>query len=126
MTEKVNVDANDDIDVRDRPAAHRFEVWVGDERAGFTHYVDRGDGVVAFDHTEIQPRFEHRGLAGRLIGEALADLPQDKPAVLYCKTGQRSAETLAVLKGAGFSDAVHVGGGVIAWANQIDPRLPTY
>jgi sulfur-carrier protein adenylyltransferase/sulfurtransferase len=61
-----------------------------------------------------------------LSGEALAGLPQDKPAVLYCKTGARSAETLAVLKGAGFSDAVHVGGGVIAWANQIDPSLPTY
>jgi adenylyltransferase/sulfurtransferase len=61
-----------------------------------------------------------------LSGEALSGLPQDKPAVLYCKTGARSAETLAVLKGAGFSDAVHVGGGVIAWANQIDPSLPTY
>jgi len=61
-----------------------------------------------------------------LSGEALADLPQDKPVVLYCKTGMRSAEALAVLKGAGFSDAVHVGGGVIAWANQIDPSLPTY
>src|SRR3954470_1544468 len=61
-----------------------------------------------------------------LNGEAPAGLPQDKPVVLYCKTGQRSAETLAVLKGAGFSDAVHVGGGVIAWANQIDPSLPTY
>jgi adenylyltransferase/sulfurtransferase len=46
--------------------------------------------------------------------------------VLHCKTGARSAEALAVLKGAGFSDAVHVGGGVIAWANQIDPSLPTY
>ena len=64
--------STDEISVRDHPAAHRFEVWVGDERAGFTHYVDRGHGVVAFDHTEIQPRFEHRGLAGRLIGEALA------------------------------------------------------
>ncbi len=61
-----------------------------------------------------------------LSGEALAELPQDKPVVLHCKSGARSAETLAVLKGAGFSDAVHVGGGVIAWANQIDPSLPTY
>ena len=46
--------------------------------------------------------------------------------MLHCKTGARSAEALAVLKGAGFSDAVHVGGGVIAWANQIDRSLPTY
>jgi predicted GNAT family acetyltransferase len=72
MTEKVNVDADDDIDVRDHPALHRFEVWVGDERAGFTRYDDRGGGVVAFTHTEIEPRFEHHGLAGRLIEEALA------------------------------------------------------
>ena len=63
--------ATDEVSVRDNPAAHRFEVWVGDERAGFTHYVDRGHGVVAFVHTEIEPRFEHHGLAGRLIGEAL-------------------------------------------------------
>jgi len=63
---------------------------------------------------------------GILSGEELAGLPQNKPVVMYCKTGARSAETLAVLKGAGFSDAVHVGGGVIAWANQIDPSLPTY
>jgi adenylyltransferase/sulfurtransferase len=61
-----------------------------------------------------------------LNGDALGELPQDKPVVLHCKTGARSAEALAVLKGAGFSDAVHVGGGVIAWANQIDPSLPTY
>jgi adenylyltransferase/sulfurtransferase len=61
-----------------------------------------------------------------LNGEALGELPQDKPVVLYCKSGQRSAEALAVLKGAGFSDAVHTGGGVVAWANQIDTSLPTY
>jgi uncharacterized protein len=64
--------ATDEVSVRDKPAAHRFEVWVGDERAGFTHYVDRGHGVVAFVHTEIEPGFEHHGLAGRLIEEALA------------------------------------------------------
>jgi adenylyltransferase/sulfurtransferase len=61
-----------------------------------------------------------------LTGAALESLPQDKPVVLYCKTGIRSAESLAVLKGAGFSDAVHVGGGVSAWVNQIDPSQPAY
>jgi hypothetical protein len=40
MAEKVDVDADDDIDVRDRPAAHRFEVWVGD-RAGRVHPLRR-------------------------------------------------------------------------------------
>ena len=50
----------------------------------------------------------------------------DKQIVMYCKTGVRSAETLAAVKGAGFRDAVHVQGGVTAWVNQIDPSLPSY
>jgi molybdopterin/thiamine biosynthesis adenylyltransferase/rhodanese-related sulfurtransferase len=61
-----------------------------------------------------------------LRGDALASLPQDKQIVMYCKTGVRSAETLAAVKNAGFSDAVHVQGGVTAWVNQIDPSLPVY
>jgi molybdopterin/thiamine biosynthesis adenylyltransferase/rhodanese-related sulfurtransferase len=61
-----------------------------------------------------------------LSGEALAELPQDKPIVLHCKTGGRSAEALAALHRAGFADATHLGGGVLAWARQIDTSLPTY
>jgi sulfur-carrier protein adenylyltransferase/sulfurtransferase len=61
-----------------------------------------------------------------LSGAALERLPQDKKIVLHCKSGARSAEVLAVVKNAGFNDAVHVGGGVLAWINQIDPSLPAY
>ncbi|WP_059013226.1 adenylyltransferase/sulfurtransferase MoeZ [Streptomyces specialis] len=61
-----------------------------------------------------------------LLGNALGDLPQDRRIVLHCKTGVRSAEVLAVLKNAGFADAVHVGGGVIGWVNQIEPEKPVY
>ena len=61
-----------------------------------------------------------------IMGRALQDLPQDKPTVFYCKSGQRSAEVLALAKGAGFSDAVHVGGGVVAWVDQIEPEKPSY
>ena len=61
-----------------------------------------------------------------LMGTALEALPQDKKIVLHCKTGVRSAEVLAVLKSAGFADAVHVGGGVIGWVNQIEPHKPVY
>jgi adenylyltransferase/sulfurtransferase len=61
-----------------------------------------------------------------LSGEALAELPQDRQLVLHCKSGARSAEALAALHKAGFRDAVHVGGGVLAWAREIDPSLPTY
>ncbi len=61
-----------------------------------------------------------------LRGDALASLPQDMQIVMYCKTGVRSAETLAAVKSAGFKDAVHVQGGVTAWVRQIDPSLPSY
>jgi adenylyltransferase/sulfurtransferase len=61
-----------------------------------------------------------------LSGEALASLPQNRQIVLYCKTGVRSAEALAALKDAGFRDAVHLQGGVIAWIRQVDPSLPAY
>ena len=61
-----------------------------------------------------------------LNGNAIGELPQDKQVVLHCKSGARSAEVLAVVKGAGFQDAVHVGGGVVAWVNQIDPSQPSY
>lgn len=61
-----------------------------------------------------------------LSGEALAELPQNRKIVLHCKTGVRSAEALAALKRAGFADATHLQGGVIAWAKQVDPSLPVY
>jgi adenylyltransferase/sulfurtransferase len=61
-----------------------------------------------------------------LNGSALEKLPADKQIVMHCKSGVRSAETLAIVKGAGYSDAIHVGGGVVAWVNQIDPSQPSY
>jgi len=61
-----------------------------------------------------------------MSGEALATLPQDRQIVLYCKSGVRSAEALAALKVAGFRDAVHLQGGVLAWIKQVDPSLPSY
>ena len=71
-----------------------------------------------------------------LNGTALEKLPSDKQVVMHCKSGVRSAETLAIVKGAGYAatdvhgvgvpGAVHVGGGVVAWVNQIDPSQPSY
>jgi adenylyltransferase/sulfurtransferase len=59
-------------------------------------------------------------------GAGLAKLPQDRMPVLYCKTGIRSAEALAAVKRAGFSDAVHLQGGITAWARQYEPDMVMY
>jgi len=59
-------------------------------------------------------------------GEALAKLQVDRTPVFYCKTGVRSAEVLAIVKKAGFSDAVHVQGGIVAWGKQLEPDMVMY
>jgi molybdopterin/thiamine biosynthesis adenylyltransferase/rhodanese-related sulfurtransferase len=95
--------------------------------------LDRGDNIFLVDVREPN-EYEIVSIPGAtlipkdqfLTGAALEKLPQDKRIVLHCKSGARSAEALAVVKNAGFSDAVHVGGGVLAWVNQVDPSLPTY
>jgi sulfur-carrier protein adenylyltransferase/sulfurtransferase len=95
--------------------------------------LDRGDNIFLVDVREPN-EYEIVSIPGAtlipkdqfLTGAALEKLPQDKRIVLHCKSGVRSAEALAVVKNAGFADAVHVGGGVLAWVSQIDPSLPTY
>jgi sulfur-carrier protein adenylyltransferase/sulfurtransferase len=95
--------------------------------------LDSDDGVFLVDVREPN-EYEIVSIPGSVLipkdqflsGAALERLPQDRPIVLHCKSGARSAECLAVVKNAGFSDAVHLGGGVLAWVNQIDPSLPVY
>jgi sulfur-carrier protein adenylyltransferase/sulfurtransferase len=94
---------------------------------------DRGDKFELIDVREPHEyeivRIEGAKLIPKdriLSGEALSELPQDRQIVLHCKSGGRSAEALAALHKAGFADAVHVGGGVLGWANEVDTSLPTY
>ncbi len=95
---------------------------------------DRGEDDFVLIDVREPGEFEIVAIPGAILipkgefldGSALSGLPTDKRIVLHCKVGGRSAEVLAVVKGAGFSDAVHVGGGVLAWVNQIEPEKPTY
>jgi adenylyltransferase/sulfurtransferase len=77
-------------------------------------------GIVAIPGAVPAPIGELRS------GAALADLPLDRPVVLLCKSGSRSAEALTLLRDAGHRDARHLDGGVLAWVRDVDPSLPTY
>ncbi|MFN8073626.1 MAG: adenylyltransferase/sulfurtransferase MoeZ [Mycobacterium sp.] len=59
-------------------------------------------------------------------GEGLALLPSDRTPVLYCKTGVRSAQALETVKQAGFPTALHLQGGIVAWAREFEPDMPAY
>ncbi|MEB4211779.1 adenylyltransferase/sulfurtransferase MoeZ [Mycobacterium sp. 94-17] len=76
--------------------------------------------IVHIDGAELIPQ------SSIISGEGLAKLPQDRLPVLYCKTGVRSARALAVLREAGFADAVHLRGGIVAWARQMQPDMIMY
>jgi len=92
---------------------------------------DRGDDFLLVDVRE-PAEYDIVKIPGSVlipkgdIPAKLSELPQDKPIVLHCKSGVRSAESLAVLKSAGFASATHVQGGVLAWIKQVDDSLPTY
>jgi len=76
--------------------------------------------IVSIDGAQLVPKGEF------MTGAALKDLPQDRQIVLHCKVGGRSAEVLALVKAAGFADAVHVGGGIVSWVTLVEPHKPNY
>jgi predicted GNAT family acetyltransferase len=66
----MTTDPTRNVEVRDNPAEHRFEVFLGRGLAGFATYEER-PRVLAILHTEIDPAFEGEGLGSALIGGVL-------------------------------------------------------
>lgn len=65
--------ADETVDVRDNPAESRYELLVDGRLLGMILYRSDGD-VVTLYHTEVAPELEGRGLGGRLVKDALADI----------------------------------------------------
>ncbi len=60
------------------------------------------------------------------LTEHMNELDTAEEIILHCKTGARSTRALELLKGAGFRKIKNLKGGIIAWANDVDPSLPIY
>lgn len=63
---------SDDVTIRDNKDDGRIEAWVGEELAGFTEYQD-ADGVRTMPHTQVDEKFQGRGLAAKVIARGLDD-----------------------------------------------------
>ena len=62
----------------------------------------------------------------RELSSRLHELDREREVVAYCRSGQRSAMALRILREAGFTKARHLRGGLLAWRDEIDPSIPPY
>ena len=61
------------------------------------------------------------------ILQRMGELDQDRETVIHCKAGMRSARAVEALQRAGFKgDLKNLKGGITAWSNEVDPKIPKY
>ncbi|WP_407342659.1 molybdopterin-synthase adenylyltransferase MoeB [Pengzhenrongella phosphoraccumulans] len=95
--------------------------------------ADRARGTDDFDLVDVREQHEHDEAAipgARLVprgefldGSAWDVLDRDRPLILHCRSGARSADVLPLAHAAGF-DAVHLEGGILAWLTAFGPVGP--
>ena len=73
---------------------------------------------------EINGKLIPLGSIGQRLGE-LADY-KDKEILVHCRSGARSQKAALELKAAGFTNVANVAGGILAWADRIDPSVAKY
>ena len=92
--------------------------------------LDAGDDLFVLDVREPH-EYQICNIGGHLI--PLNDLPKrvneldsSREIVAHCKMGGRSAKAVQFLRQAGFQKVYNLTGGIIAWADRIDPKMPKY
>jgi sulfur-carrier protein adenylyltransferase/sulfurtransferase len=92
--------------------------------------LDGGDNIFILDVREPH-EYQICNLGGYLI--PLGDLParmneldSSRDIVAHCRSGVRSAKAVTLLRQAGFGKVKNLAGGILAWADKVDPSLPKY
>jgi sulfur-carrier protein adenylyltransferase/sulfurtransferase len=91
---------------------------------------DRGDDLFILDVREPH-EYQICNLNGKLIplGELprrVNELDSSREMVVHCRSGKRSADAIMFLQKAGFKKLLNLKGGVLAWADEVDPSMPKY
>lgn len=61
------------------------------------------------------------------IMRRMGEIDENRETVLHCKVGMRSARAVEALQRAGFKgDLKNLKGGITAWSNEVDPKVPKY
>jgi len=60
------------------------------------------------------------------LATRLDEIPRDREVIVHCKSGMRSAKAVQFLREQGYSHVVNLQGGIAAWAERVDLRMPKY
>jgi molybdopterin/thiamine biosynthesis adenylyltransferase/rhodanese-related sulfurtransferase len=92
--------------------------------------LDAGDDIYVLDVREPH-EYQIANIGGHLI--PLGDLPNrvneldtSREIVAHCKSGGRSGKAVTFLRQAGFKKVHNLAGGITAWAERVDPKMPKY
>ena len=60
------------------------------------------------------------------VATRVDEIPTDREVCVMCRSGMRSAQAVQFLREAGVPRAVNVAGGILDWADKMDPSMPKY
>jgi adenylyltransferase/sulfurtransferase len=92
--------------------------------------LDAGDDIFVLDVREPH-EYQICNLGGHLIplndlASRIHELDSSREIVAHCKMGGRSAKAVDFLRQAGFTKVHNLAGGINAWAERVDPKMPKY
>ena len=92
--------------------------------------LDQGDDLFVLDVREPH-EYQICNLGGYLIPlndlpKRMSELDSSREIVVHCKMGGRSAKAADFLRQSGFSKVHNLAGGINAWAERVDPKVPKY
>jgi adenylyltransferase/sulfurtransferase len=92
--------------------------------------IDAGEDLFILD---VREPFEYQiaNIGGVLIpqndvAQRIGELDRDREIVVQCKSGGRSQRIAEYLKQSGFSKVSNLAGGILAWSDEVDPKIPKY
>jgi adenylyltransferase/sulfurtransferase len=94
--------------------------------------LDAGDDIQLIDVRQPDEWAFAKIEGAKLIplGEILSrmgEIDENRETVIHCKAGMRSARAVEALQRAGFKGNLkNLKGGITAWSNEVDPKIPKY
>ena len=91
---------------------------------------DAGQSVFLLDVREPY-EYQIAQIGGTLIPQndvpqRLNEIPRDREIVVHCRSGARSQKIAEFLRQSGYSQVVNLAGGILAWSDEIDPKVQKY